>query len=200
MEVQLKTKLLNLTFLLIIASVFSCTPKDPSIRIDYELPSASTAFEGKKVSLKVADKREDKNILDPAAFNKFEKFNGKFSFAHKNKDQLLGIYNASGLFKEAIRTRLTKQGLTFVDPAKDVPELLIVLKEFSLKYKNGWKVKIHFEAHLNKDGTLLSKERITQNAEDQISFKSHGERLLEDSFSAIINKLNIERLFAKSKI
>lgn len=196
----MKTKLLNLTILLISIAVFSCTPKDPSIRIDYELPSASTAFEGKKVSLKIEDKREDKKILGPAAFRKFGKFNGKFSFAHKNKNQLLGIYEAPALFKEAVRTRLTKQGLTFVDPAKDVPELLIVIKEFSLQYKKGWKVKISFEAHLSKDGKFLSKESIGQTAEARMIFKSHGVRLLENSFSAIINKLNVERLFTKSNL
>ncbi len=196
----MKDKILIITPFLLLVFLFSCTPKDPSIRIDYLVPPSSTEFNGKVVSLKIADQREDKNILGPAAFGKFDKFNGKFSFAHKTKGApLLGIYDAPQLFKEAIKTRLSKQGLKLVDPAKNIPELLIVIKTFSLEHKGSWKIKISLEAHLNIEGKLVSRERINTSSETS-GFKSHGVEQLENSFSEIINKLNINRLFKMSKI
>lgn len=192
------TVLFTSLFLLVLAS--ACTPKDPSIRIDYDVPDSSDVFKGKKISLKVTDRREDKNILDPAAFTKFENFNGKFSFAHKNKDALLGIYDAPGLFKEAVKTRLVKQGLKIAPHAKGTVEIQIIIKEFSLKFKSGWKAKISIEAQLNKDGKYVSKERISNTTENKLGFKSSGVAALESAFSEIINKLNFERLFIKSNL
>jgi hypothetical protein len=92
------------------------------LNVDYSLPDGSQSLSGKKVFLQVADSRSDKEIFTENAKKKYKDFTGLFSLTVVTADerrQVVGAYDLSGLFKEALSKRLAAMGAVVLDTQGD---------------------------------------------------------------------------------
>jgi len=74
------SKQLVLTALAIVMAILvsACASK-PFLKVQYQLPSSSTALTGERISLAVSDRRNDDSFLSSNAKKSIKDFNGIYS-------------------------------------------------------------------------------------------------------------------------
>ena len=196
----LATALLILTVL-----TGACTSDKPFLIVHYQLPSASQALAGNRVSLAVSDLRADKAFLSESAKKSLLEFNDTYSLVVVKQDgsgNLIGIYDLNALIAEIFRQRLTNLGLQVVPSAESADyELEIKLKEFKLDVANRkWVVSMNYQADLIKDGSIRATEAINGSAERlKVMKKNDAEKVLSELLTDMANKLDLTRLFQQAQ-
>ena len=182
----------------------ACTPK-PFLKVQYQLPSPSSTLEGEKVTLAVSDLREKKAFLTENAGKSLKNFNGTFSLVVLHEDgsgNLIGAYDLVSLLTEVFRQRLKNEGIQVTAVADNaLPELKIEITEFQLDFTDRkWIVRMNYRASLLDNGSLLSKESVSGEAERfKVTGRSDAEKILGELLSDMVNKLNLVRLFQPAR-
>ena len=178
----------------------ACTPK-PFLKVQYQLPSPSSTLEGEKVTLAVSDMRAKEAFLTETAGESLKNFNGTFSLVILNEDgsgNLVGVYDLVSLLTEVFQRRLKNEGIQVTAVAENaLPELKIEITEFQLDFTDRkWIVRMNYRASLSDNGSLLSKESVSGEAERlKVMGRSDAEKVLGELLSDMVNKLNLVRLF-----
>jgi hypothetical protein len=192
-----------LAALTLIIAVFSgaCSSK-PFLKVQYQLPSATTrVLDGQKVSLSVADVRANDVFLTENAKKSLKGFKDSFSLVVLREDgsgNLVGAYNLNSLLIEIFKQRLENSGL-YVVAAQDSadPALVIQLKNLKLDLAGRkWIISMSYQARLEDSGSLLASESINGSAERlKVVGKSDAEKILSELLTDMVNKLDLVKLF-----
>jgi len=197
--------LLATALLAITALIAACSSEKPFLIVHYQLPSASQALEGEKVSIKVNDLRKDKAFLSASAKKSLLAFNDTYSLVVVKKDgsgNLIGIYDLNVLVSEIFTKRLTNMGIQ-VEPSAESAgyQLEIKLNEFKLDLADRkWVAGMNYQADLIKDGRVRAMETISGSAERlRLMAKSDAEKVLSELLTDMANKLDLVRLFQQAR-
>ena len=195
----------GLFILLLAVSLVSCA-SIPELKLHYQLPPASDQLKGMQVVLTFDDARDIKQILGPGAKKEFKNFSGNISFSvarYKESGFKLGAFGFSGLMREAFKRRLENLGLgLFVEQSPGTPQLLIILREFTLDLVNRrWVAQMNYEARLVKNGEVLAAQTISGQAERyKLIGRREADTALGEIFTDLINKLDVVRLFEQARL
>ncbi|WP_319526547.1 hypothetical protein [uncultured Desulfosarcina sp.] len=192
---------------LLLASLFffSCAKKS-YIDVDYQLPAVGDTLSGRTVFVETRDARTDTEIFNTRAKESFKYFTGLFALAvmlPDNQYKTLGAYELPLLFETALKQRLQKLGVeTTTEPSRDTPVFQIKINQFYIKLVGQkWLADVSYEASLTKDSLLIAREVVSGSAERVKIMGSGGaEKVIGEIFTEMINRLNIERLFAQAKL
>jgi hypothetical protein len=182
----------------------ACTSK-PFLKVQYQLASPSSTLEEKKVALAVSDIRGKEAVLTENARKSLKNFNGTFSLVVLREDgsgNLIGVYDLVSLLTEVIQQRLKNEGIQAAAVADNaLPELKIEITEFQLDFTDRkWIASMGYRASLLDNGSLLSKESVSGEAERlKVMGKSGAEKILSELLTDTVNKLNLARLFQQAR-
>jgi len=182
----------------------ACTPK-PFLKVQYQVPSPSSTLEGKKVNFTVSDLRPKKTLLSENARMSLKNFNETFSLVVLRKDgsgNLIGVYDLVSLLTEVFQRRLENEGIQVAAVADNaLPELKIEISKFQLDFaERKWIVSMSYRASLLDNGTLLSKESVSGEAERlKVMGKTDAEKILGELLTDMVNKLNLVHLFQQAR-
>lgn len=199
-------KQLVLTALTIVMAILvsACASK-PFLKVQYQLPSASTALTGERISLAVSDRRNDDSFLSSNAKKSINDFNGIYSLVVLRADgsgNLIGAYDLDSLLKEIFKQRLENEGLQVVATDADADASLeIQLKEFKLDIvDHKWVLQMSYQAGLSKNRGLIAKESVNGSAERlKVMGKSDAEKILGELVSDMVNKLDVAKLLQQAR-
>lgn len=190
--------------ILSLSTVIPACATIPEIKVHYRLPPASDQLKGQTVVLAVEDARTTKEILRPGAQAEIGNFSGHFTFSftpHGKAGFKMGLLEAPDMVKEGFKRRLENMGAAVsFKQSPGEPKLLIVLNEFLLDLEDRqWIAKTTYEAKLVKDGTILSMQTVSVNAQ-RFKFFVWGEAdtILADVFTDMVNRLDVLRLFQRA--
>jgi hypothetical protein len=202
------SKQLVLTALAIVMAILvsACASK-PFLKVQYQLPSASTALTGERISLAVSDRRNDDSFLSSNAKKSIKDFNGIYSLVVLRDDgsgNLIGAYDLDSLLKEIFKHRLENEGLQVVATGADAEadaSLEIQLKEFKLDIVDRkWVLQMSYQAGLSKNRGLIAKESVNGSAERlKVMGKSDAEKILGELVSDMVNKLGVAKLLQQAR-
>lgn len=200
------SKQLVLTALAIVMAILvsACASK-PFLKVQYQLPSASTALTGERISLAVSDRRNDDSFLSSNAKKSINDFNGIYSLVVLRADgsgNLIGAYDLDSLLKEIFKQRLENEGLQVVATDADADASLeIQLKEFKLDIvDHKWVLQMSYQAGLSKNRGLIAKESVNGSAERlKVMGKSDAEKILGELVSDMVNKLDVAKLLQQAR-
>ncbi len=200
------SKYLILTALaLVLAVLASACSSKPFLKVQYQLPPASHALEGKKVSLTVVDMRKNDTFLSKDAKKSLKDFRGTFALVVLHEDgsgNLVGAYDPDALMTEIFKQRLKNIGLQVTTTADNAnPKLEIQLKELKLDLANRkWIISTGYQANLTQDGNLLAGESVNGTAERlKVMGKSDAEKILGELLTDVVNKLDLAKLFQQAQ-
>ncbi len=200
------SKYLILTALaLVLAVLASACSSKPFLKVQYQLPPASHALEGKKVSLTVVDMRKNDTFLSKDAKKSLKDFRGTFALVVLHEDgsgNLVGAYDPHALMTEIFKQRLKNIGLQVTTTADNAnPKLEIQLKELKLDLANRkWIISTGYQANLTQDGNLLAGESVNGTAERlKVMGKSDAEKILGELLTDVVNKLDLAKLFQQAQ-
>ncbi len=202
---KLNQKVLLFSQILLISLFISACATKSYINVNYRLPVSSDSLQGETLFIKFTDVRADKSIFGKNAKAEFNNFTGIFSFSidgGKKKSFVVGAFDLPSLFKEAFSKRLENVGIGVITEEEKAGSILeIVLQEVVLDLVDRkWVAEISYEARLIKDDILMAKESINGKAERTKVFRQKdAEKVLSDIFTAVINKLDVNKLVKKAK-
>ncbi len=193
---------LSVMFLVILAS--ACASK-PFLKVQYQLPSSSTALTGETISLTISDLRKDAAFLSSNAKKSIKNFNDTYSLVVLRDDgsrNLLGAYDVDSLLKEVFKQRLENEGGQVLAAAENAnASLAIQLKEFKLDaVDRKWTLRMSYQASLSKNKGIIAKESVSGSAERlKVMGKTDAEKILGELVTDIVNKLDVAKLFEKTQ-
>lgn len=197
---------MNVALLLVVAAmVFSCAKKS-YIDVNYRLPTAADTLPGRSVFVETRDHRSETEIFNERAKEQFKHFTGLFALALEVSDdqqRVLGAYDLPALFETALKERLHKLGVATVsERPTDTPVFQVKINRFYIKLVGQkWFAEVSYEASLTQDAHLIAREVVSGSAERVKIMGSGGaEKVIGEIFTEMINRLNIERLFAQAKL
>jgi hypothetical protein len=197
---------LKMTILLLAATLcFSCAKKS-YIDVDYRLPATADTLTGRTVFVESRDLRNNTEIFNKRAKEKFEHFTGLFSLSLVMPDdqaKVLGAYTLPKLFETALTQRLKKLGVgVSAAPSQSVPVFQININQFHIKLVGQkWNADISYAVSLAQDTKLVAREAVSGSAERLKVMGSGGaEKVIGEIFTDMINRLDIERLFQQAKL
>jgi hypothetical protein len=187
------------------ALFFSCAKKE-FIDVSYLLPVDEGTLAGRTVFMETRDNRIETEIFDEKAKEKFEAFKGRFLLSLEQPDnqfETLGTYDLPHLFETALKQRLQKLGVETADaPSSNTPVFQIKINRFRINLVGQkWLADVNYEASLTQDTQLVAREVVSGSAERvKIMGTGGGEKVIGEIFTEMINRLNIEHLFAQAKL
>lgn len=196
---------LTILVILFLTSIISCS-SIPCLEINYQLPRRSDILRKVQVVYEFDDARRIREVLGKGAKEDFENFSGNifFSVARYNEPGFrIGLYKPSAIVKEGFKRRLENIGLQLVqDQYNEKPRLLIVLNEFVLDLVDRkWVAKMSYEARLLQNGKILATQTISgKNVRLKIMGRGGADAILGETFTDMVNKLDIEKLFRQAKL
>jgi len=174
------------------------------LKVNYHLPAQTNELTGKKVFLAFVDERQNKNLLGDGARQDFKNFSENISLTisrGKEEGSRIGAFDLPSLFLEAFKRKFEASGIAAVKEKKEAQiEVDIVLTEFLLDQANRkWQFDMGYEARAVRGGQVLAKQMISGQSE---RFKLLGLKeadiLLGESFTALVNKLDVGRLLQQA--
>jgi hypothetical protein len=177
-----------------------------NLNVLYRLPQSSSQFSGREVSLVFEDVRPSRNLLGEGARQELKSFPGNIVYSIAKYQQAgfrLGPYQLEEMMKDAFKRRLENMGFRVVSTAgASVPQMSIVLQEFSLNYlSRKWLADMKYEARLLDDGKLLATQSISAQTERyRVVGKKGADEALGEVFSDALNRLNVARLFEQGRL
>jgi hypothetical protein len=197
---------LRVCLLFLIPAILMSCAAIPELSVKYQLPPASERLDGTPVFLSVEDARTTKTVLGPGARGEFIGFGGNLtlSVARPNESAfMIGLFEPAALIKQGFERRLSHMGMN-VNPRSrsSEPELLIILKDFSLDLLDRkWVAQMGYEARLLKDGEVVSSQMISGKSERlRIIKRSGADEAVGEIFTDIVNRLNVVRLFEQGQL
>lgn len=199
---------LNKQFILIamaVAVLTSACASKPFLKVQYQLPSSSTALTGESLSLAISDRRNDDAFLSANASKSLKNFNGIYSLVVLRDDgsgNLIGAYDFDSLLREIFKQRLENEGLQVITGADNADASLeIIVKEFKLDLAGSkWLLRMSYQAGLSRNSGILAKESVNGSAERlKVMGKSDAEKILGELVTDIVNKLNVTGLFQQAR-
>ena len=190
---------------MILAVLVSACASKPFLKVQYQLPSSSTASTGERISLAVSDRRNDDSFLSRNAKKSIKNFNGTYSLVVLRDDRsgnLIGAYDLDSLLREIFRQRLKNEGLRVIDIADSAyANLEIELKEFKLDIVDRkWVLRMSYQAGLSKNSGLIAKESVNGSAERlKVMGKSDAEKILGELVTDMVNKLDVAKLLQQAR-
>ena len=97
----------------VMAVMMSACASKPFLKVQYQLPSSSTALTGEAISLTISDLRKDAAFLSGNAKKSIENFNDTYSLVVVRDDgsgNLIGAYDVDSLLREIFKQRLENEG------------------------------------------------------------------------------------------
>ena len=203
---MLPSKQIVLTALAIVMTglVGACASK-PFLKVQYQLPSSSTALTGETILLAVSDRRNDDSFLSSNAKKSIKDFNGTYSLVVLRDDgsgNLIGAYDLNSLLREIFRQRLKNEGIEVSAIADNTDAgLEIELKEFKLDIiDRKWVLRMSYQAGLSKNSILIAKESVNGSAERlKVMGKSDAEKILGELVTDMVNKLDVAKLLQQAR-
>ncbi len=174
------------------------------LNVNYRLPPATDALKGKKVFLAFSDIRSQKEMIGPGAREAYRNVSENVSLSlacGTDMEDKLGIYELPSLFSEVFKRRLEQEGVEVVATGgKAEIEMRILLEDFLLDLVNKtWKVRMAYEGRLVRNGEILSRQRISGEAERlKLIGQKEADKMLGEFFTDAINRLDVVRLFQQS--
>jgi len=206
MAVKRTNTVLNMAMILLVAAlVFSCAKKS-YIDVAYRLPATADTLAGRSVFIETRDHRSETEIFNKRAKEQFKHFTGLFALSLEMPDdqqKILGAYELPVLFEAALKERLQKLGVDAVaERSTDTPVFQIKINRFHIRLVGQkWFADVSYEANLTRDAHLIAREVVSGSAERVKIMGSGGaEKVIGEIFTEMINRLNIERLFAQAKL
>ncbi len=202
---RIRTGLFLAILLWLAACMFSCAKKS-YIDVNYRLPAATNTLKDRVVFVETRDHRVQTEIFNKRAKEQFKYFTGLFALALEMPDdqhKILGAYELPILFETALVERLRKLGVdTASDRSTDTPVFQIKINRFHIKLiGQKWFADVSYEANLTRDAHLIAREVVSGSAERvKIMGGGGAEKVIGEIFTEMINRLNIERLFAQAKL
>ena len=184
--------------------VSACASK-PFLKVQYHLPSSSTALAGQTISLTISDLRKDAAFLSSSAKKSIKNFNGTYSLVVVRDDgsgNLVGAYDVDSLLKEIFKQRLENEGGQVLASAEKANAgLAIQLKEFKLDIVDRkWTLQMSYQAGLFKNKGIVAKESVSGSAERlKVMGKTDAEKILGELVTDMVNKLSVAKLFEKTQ-
>jgi hypothetical protein len=175
------------------------------LKVQYQLPSSSTALTGETISLTISDLRKDAAFLSSSAKKSIKNFNGTYSLVVVRDDgsgNLIGAYDVDSLLKEIFKQRLENEGGQVFAAAENAnASLAIQLKEFKLDIVDRkWTLQMSYQAGLSKNKGIFAKESVSGSAERlKVMGKTDAEKILGELVTDMVNKLDVARLFEKTQ-
>ncbi len=192
--------LLPLIFLLPLTSCMSIL----QLNVNYRLPPATDTLRGKKVFLAFDDKRSKKEMIGPGAREAFRNVSENFSLSLARGTDTgfkLGIFEVPSLFTEIFKRRLEQEGVEVVTTGGQAEiEMWILLEDFFLDLVDKtWKVRMAYEGRLIRDGDILSRQKISGEAERlKLIGQKEADKMLGEFFTDAVNRLDVARLLQQS--
>jgi hypothetical protein len=200
-----QTGTLTLGVLSLFAIIVSCTTI-PQVNVLYRLPPKKAELKDLKVFLSFEDKRADKDFLGAGAKADYKNFSENFSFSiatGTDKGFRIGVFDLPSLIMETFKRRLEYSGITVLkEVGGEDAEVVIVLKEFLLDEVSWkWLFKMSYEAKLMKDGRELTKQMISGDGERyKLIGTKEADTLVGETFTDLVNQLNVESLFQQGHL
>ena len=201
----LSKQLISAALALVITILASACASKPFLKVQYQLPSSSTALTGERLSLTISDRRNDDAFLSANASKSLKNFNGTYSLVVLRDDgsgNLIGAYDLDSLLKEIFKQRLENEGLQVIAGADNADASLeIQIREFKLDLVDRkWVLRMSYQAGLSKNSGMLAKESVNGSAERlKVMGKSDAEKILGELVTDMVNKLNVARLFQQAR-
>ena len=198
-------QLILIALAMAVAVLASACASKPFLKVQYQLPSSSTALTGERLSLTISDRRNDDAFLSANAKKSLKNFNGTYSLVVLRDDgsgNLIGAYDLDSLLKEIFKQRLENEGVQVIASADNADASLeIQIKEFKLDLVDRkWVLRMSYQAGLSKNSGLLAKESVNGSAERlKVMGKSDAEKILGELVTDMVNKLNVARLFQQAR-
>ena len=206
MNVHIVKEYLNKVVPLMLAIALISCSKKAYIDVDYHLPADIDTLAGRMVTVETRDIRSEKEIFDKRAKEKFKYFTGLFALSlilPEDQQKVLGAYELPKLFETAFVQRLKKLGVEVsAESSPNIPVFQIKIIQFRIKLiGQKWMAEVRYEANLSQDANLVAREVVTGSAERTKLMGSGGaEKVIGEIFTDMINRLDIERLFAQAKL
>ena len=198
-----KSVLYGAASLFLFGFIVSCTTIS-FIKVNYHLPVTTNDLKGKSVFLSFEDARQSKDLLGEGARQDFKNFSENISFSVSQGTENgynLGVFDLSALFVEAFKRRFEALGIEVVQKKKESQiEIKIVLTAFLLdQVGRSWTFDMGYEARLIKGGEMLTKQMISGQSERvKLIGLREADILVGESFTGLVNKLDLERLFQQA--
>lgn len=177
-----------------------------NLKVLYQLPQSSTQFSGRDVYFVLEDARPSRNILGEGARRELKNFPGNIIYSIAKYQQSgfrLGPYPLTDVVKDGFKRRLENMGFRVLTaPGTSVPQVTIVLQEFSMNFLNRkWVASMRYEARLLNNGKLLATQSISAQTERyKVVGKKGADEALGELFTDAVNRLNVGRLFEQGRI
>ena len=174
------------------------------LKVNYHLPAQTNELTGKKVFLAFRDERQNKNLLGEGARQDFKNFSENISLTISRGNEegsRIGVFDLPALFLEAFKRKFEASGITVVKEKEEAPvEVDIVLTEFLLDQANlKWQFDMAYEARAVKGGEALAKQMISGQSERvKLLGLREADILVGESFTALVNKLDVGRLLQQA--
>ena len=187
----------------VMAVMMSACASKPFLKVQYRLPSSSTALTGETISLTISDLRKDAAFLSGNAKKSIENFNDTYSLVVVRDDgsgNLIGAYDVYSLLREIFKQRLENEGGRVLATAENAnASLAIQLKEFKLDIVDRkWTLRMGYQASLSKNKGVFAKESVSGSAERlKVMGKTDAEKILGELVTDMVNKLDVVELFEK---
>ena len=174
------------------------------MNVQYQLPALAGGPIQRSVVIVFEDDRKSSAFLTRSAREELEGFSDVYALTVSRPgrgSELKGAYPLGPLFTEILRYRLEDSGVKVVPPGANADaELNLVLKEFQLDFGDRkWSASVAYETRLLKNGTLLSMQAVTGNAE-RVMFmkKADAEKVVGELVSDAINQMDLTGLFKRA--
>jgi len=188
---------------MVMAVMMSACASKPYLKVQYQLPSSSTALTGETISLTISDLRKDAAFLSGNAKKSIENFNDTYSLVVVGDDgsgDLIGTYDVDSLLREIFKQRLENEGGRVLATAENAnASLAIQLKEFKLDIVDRkWTLRMDYQASLSRNKGIFAKESVSGSAERlKVMGKTDAEKVLGELVTDMVNKLDVVELFEK---
>ena len=184
--------------------LFTACASVPYISVNYRIPAGAAPTKGQTVALVTLDERKTKEVIGPGARNDYKNYGGDISYSltkGAGSSFKIGVFDAPALLGEAMKAKLKNEGVLVVtDPRESDMVLELGLKDFSLDLvKREWQFQMSYEGRLIREGRILSRQEITGQAERaKILQRREADKVVEELFSDLVNRFDLERLFQKA--
>ena len=193
------------TVVIVMTGLVSACASKPFLKVQYQLPSSSTALTGETISLTISDLRKDAAFLSGNAKKSIENFNDTYSLVVVGDDgsgDLIGAYDVDSLLREIFKQRLENEGVQVFATAENAnTSLAIDLKEFNLDIvDHKWLLRMSYQAGLSKNKGIIAKESVSGSAERlKVMGKTDAEKILGELVTDMVNRLDVAKLVEKTQ-
>jgi hypothetical protein len=185
-----------------LAVLVGCASTD-YLPVRYQLPASPDPLAGRQVAIEVVDQRNQTAIFGPTMSETFRHFTGNFSLRVARAEgtaMVLGAYDLSGLFRQALAQRLKQAGVEVVAQASDaVPRMTVILTQFILDHDRvQWTARVDYRVELSQPSPYRQAFQHVSASEERFRLPGSKdvERVVSDIFTTMINRLDLAKLFA----